>query len=106
MVYQAKHEMGVTTTCYEEIARLKTKSTYEFFHGSIFPSQGSPTDPCFVFKMSTTTGIGSGVDLVNRMRRRELGDLKSSWVHFDHTHRVRGGWVTLGCHVYNPLYVP
>lgn len=96
--------MGVTSTCYEEIARLKSEATYEFFHGSLFPGQGSSDEPCFVFKMSTT-GIGSGVDLVNRMRRNCGGDLSTSWVHFDHTHRVRGGWVTLGCHVYNPLWV-
>lgn len=97
--------MGVTSSCYEEVSKLKAEATHEFFHGSLFPGQRSSTDPCFLFKMSTI-GIRSGLDLVNRMRRSRLGDIKTSWVHFDHTHRVRGGWVILGCHVYNPLLFP
>ena len=102
MVYETKHSMGTSRSCYDEIAKLKREATYEFFHGSLFPGQGDNSEPCFVFKMSTT-GIGSGVDLVNCMQQNGSGDLKTSWIHFDHTHRVEDGWVTLGCHVYNPL---
>ena len=43
----------------------------------------------------------SGLDLVNRMRRGGFGDLKNSWVQFDHTRRVVD-WVTMACHVYDP----
>ena len=49
----------------------------------------------------STKGRGSGVDLVNQMRRDGMGDLHDSWVHFDHTHRV-DGWATMSCLVYDP----
>lgn len=72
---------------------------FPYFHQSLFPGQGGPMDRCFIFKMSTR-GPGSGVDLVNRMRRGGDGDLKSAWVHFDYTHRVEG-WATMSCSVYD-----
>ena len=62
---------------------------FPFFHGSHFPSQGGAEEKCFLFKMSTK-GQGSGVDLINRMNQFENGDLKDSWIHFDHTHQVEG----------------
>lgn len=87
---------------YDALFRLKREVAYEFFHGSRFPGQGGEDDKCFIFKMSTM-GPGSGLDLVNRMRRTGDGDLRSSWVQFDHTHRAKG-WVTMACHVYDPRY--
>lgn len=59
---------------YDAIFRLKREVAYEFFHGSRFPGQGRKEDKCYIFKMSTM-GPGSGVDLVNRMRRTGIGDL-------------------------------
>ena len=84
----------------DALLKLKRDCTYEFFHGSRFPGQGSEDEKCFVFKMSTI-GPASGVDLVNRMRRGGTGDLRFSWVQFDHTRRIMD-WVTMACHVYDP----
>lgn len=88
---------------YDNILKLKRTCMFPFFHGSRFPGQGRNIDKCYVFKMSTK-GPGSGVDLVNRMRRTGKGDLCKAWVHFDHTHRV-DGWATLSCSVYDPRFV-
>lgn len=85
---------------YDALFRLKRDVAYEFFHGSRFPGQGRKEEKCFVFKMSTL-GPGSGLDLVNRMRRTGDGDLRRAWIQFDHTHRSID-WVTMGCHVYVP----
>jgi hypothetical protein len=41
-------------------------------------------EPCFLFKMFTH-GFRNGVELVKRMIE---GDLKTSWVMFDHIKRV------------------
>ena len=68
----------------DALLKLKRDCTYDFFHGSRFPGQGTNNEKCFVFKMSTI-GPASGLDLVNRMRRGGFGDLKNSWVQFDHT---------------------
>ncbi len=86
----------------DALLRLKRECTYDFFQGSRFPGQGKEGDKCFVFKMSTV-GPSSGVDLVNRMRRTSMGDLRFAWVQFDHTRRVTD-WVTMACHVYDPRY--
>lgn len=86
------------------ILELKRQCAYEFFHGSRFPGQClDDTERCFVFKMSTT-GPASGVDLVNRMRRTGDGDLRRSWVCFDHVRRVQG-WTTMAAHVYDARFV-
>ena len=61
--------------------------------------QGGAEKKCFLFKMSTK-GQGSRVDLVNRMNIFGNGDLKDSWIHFDHTHQVEG-WSTMSCSVYD-----
>ena len=82
---------------------LKLKSTcgYPYLHGILFPRQSFESDArSHVFKMSTT-GPGSGVKLVNRMRQDGVGDLKRSWVCYDHVRRVVG-WTTMATHVYNP----
>lgn len=84
---------------YDNILQLKKRCMFPFFHGSRFPGQGASSEKCYLFKMSTK-GRGSGVDLVNRMRRGGIGDLHDSWVHFDHTHRV-DGWATMSCSVYD-----
>lgn len=84
----------------DALLRLKRECTFDFFHGSRFPGQGSIGEKCFVFKMSTI-GPASGLDLVNRMRRTGSGDLKHAWVQFDHTRRIVD-WVTMACHVYDP----
>lgn len=88
---------------YDDLLKLKRDSTYQFFHGSLFPGQGTDDEVCYIFKMSTQAPA-SGVDLVNRMRRGSNGDLCHSWVCFNHTHRVKE-WVTMACHVYDPRYV-
>lgn len=84
-----------------QIIDLKRQLAYEFIHGSRFPGQSlSPSDRCYVFKMSTK-GPASGLDLVNRMRRSGDGDLRRAWVCFDHVKRVRE-WTTMAAHVYDP----
>lgn len=84
-----------------QILRLKSTCGYRFFHGILFPGQSiDPNKRCHVFKMSTT-GPGSGVELVNRMRRDGGRDLHRSWVCFDHVRRV-SGWTTMAAHVYDP----
>ena len=88
---------------YDNILLLQKRCVFPFFHGSRFPGQGGANEKCFLFKMSTK-GPASGVELVNRMRRKGAGDLQSAWVHFDHTHRI-DGWATMSCSVYDPGYV-
>ena len=69
----------------------------------IFPHQSTQQEQrSHVFKMSTS-GPGSGVDIVERMRRSGKGDLRHSWVCFDHVKRVTDGWTTMACHVYDPM---
>ena len=85
---------------YDNILQLKKRCMFPFFHGSLFPRQGSTFEKCFLFKMSTK-GRGSGADLMNRMHQSGSSDLHDSWVHFDHTHRV-DGWATMSCLVYDP----
>ena len=84
---------------YDSILFLQKRSHYLFFQGSCFPGQGDTDNKCYVFKMSTRPACG--VDLVNCMHCESGGDLSTSWVLFDHTHRVIG-WSTMACHVYDP----
>lgn len=100
MVGKAKKEVLPGDGGLDSILELKRKSMYEFFHCSQFPGEGFHDQCCFIFKMSTK-GPSSGVDLVNRMNRDGIADLRSSWVMFDHTKRVLG-WTTFACHVYDP----
>ena len=100
IVHQEKRKLMPAGEGYDSILLLQRRSRYSFFQGSRFPGQGDPDDKCYVFKMSTR-GPACGVDLVNRMRRESGGDLSTSWVLFDHTHRVIG-WSTMACHVYDP----
>lgn len=82
--------------------QLKKTCIFPFIHGSRFPGQGGPDSKCFLFKMATK-GPGSGVELVNSMRRTGQGHLRNSWVHFDYTHRV-DGWSTMSCSVYDTRF--
>ena len=41
------------------------------------------------------------MDLVKRMQRG--GDLRNSWIMFDHVNRVKQ-WTTMACHVYEPSF--
>ena len=67
----------------------------------LFPSQSMLSNArSHVFKMSII-GPGSGVELVNRMRQDAVGDLRRSWVCFDHVIGVVG-WTTMAAHVYDP----
>ena len=80
------------------ILDLKCKSRYNFIHGLSFLGQGCVKS--WLFKMSTT-GRGSGVDLVRRMQPG--GDLERSWIIFDHVKRVKE-WTTMAAHVYDPEF--
>lgn len=89
--------VGVET----QLLKLKSTCGYHFIHGVLFPGQcADPNRRCHVFKMSTS-GHGSGVELVNQMCRDGIGDLCKSWVCFDHVRRV-AGWTTMAAHVYDP----
>lgn len=103
VAYEKKQSAAHVGDGYDNILQLKKKCMFPFFHGSRFPGQGALHEKCFIFKMSTK-GRGSGVDLVNKMRRTGTGYLKHSWVHFDYTHRV-AGWATMSCSVYDPRYL-
>jgi hypothetical protein len=65
------------------ILHIKCNNAYSYIQGNQFLGQ-SFNEACFLFKMSTH-GFGSGVELVRRMRK---GDLKTSWVMFDHIKRM------------------
>jgi hypothetical protein len=80
----------------DNILKLKSTSTYNYIHDSIFHGQGS--NLIYLFKMSTCSQ-GSGVSLVKRMQPG--GDLENEWVMFDHVKRVKD-WTTMGVHVYDP----
>jgi hypothetical protein len=62
---------------------IKHDSAYNYIQGSCFLGQ-SFDEPRFLFKMSTH-GSRNGVELVKRMTK---GNLKTSWVMFDHIKRV------------------
>lgn len=85
-----------------KMMHLKRTLTYDFFHSMQFPYQtNDATIKSHVFKMSTM-GPGSGVEIVERMRRSGNGDFKRAWVCFDHVKRISEGWTTMAAHVYNP----
>jgi hypothetical protein len=65
------------------ILHIKCNNAYSYIQGNYFLGQ-SFDEPCFLFKMSTHD-LGSGVELVTRMTK---GDLKTSWVMFDHIKRM------------------
>ena len=101
MVMQTQKTTRPLGEGYEAILNLKRTCHFEFFHGSRFPLQATTTtERCFIFKMSTT-GPGSGIDIVQRMDKDGNGDLYQAWVCFDHVHRVDTGWHTMGAHVYD-----
>ena len=92
-----RHGGGVET----KLIKLKNTCGFPYLHGMLFPGQSIvPNTRAHIIKMSTT-GPGSGVELVNRMRRDGVGDLCHSWVCFDHVRRVVG-WTTMAAHVYDP----
>ena len=85
-----------------KLLQLKKSCMYEYFHSMLFPFQNTDINTkCHVFKMSTL-GPGSGMELVERMRRIGNGDLHKAWVCFDHVKRITNGWTTMATHVYNP----
>ena len=87
----------------EETQSLKLKNTcaYPYMQGMLFPGQSMlPNARSHIFKMSTI-GPRSRLELVNRMRQDGLGDLRHSWVRFDHVRRVVG-LTTMAAHVYDP----
>lgn len=105
MVMQSRKTSRALGDGFEAILELKRKCHFQFFHGSRFPLQATKSDErCYLFKMSTT-GPGSGVDIVNRMDAAGDRDLRHSWVCFDHVHRVENDWHTMGAHVYDHTYV-
>ena len=84
-----------------QLLKLKKTCSYPYMQGMLFPGQSMlPNARSHIFKMSTT-GPGFGVELVNRMQQDGLGDLRHSWVCFDHVRRVVG-WTTMAAHVYDP----
>jgi hypothetical protein len=78
------------------ILAIKMQCKYSFIQMNKFPRQDFDCTS-YVFKMSSS-GPGSGVELIHRMTQ---GDLKHTFVHFDHIKHVHH-WTTLGVHVYDP----
>ena len=103
MVREARSNDGATGGGIEsKMLQLKRNSLYDFIHSIQFPNQSNDAAmKSHIFKMSTM-GPGSGVDIVERMRRTGNGDLKRAWVCFDHVKRISEGWTTMAAHVYNP----
>ena len=95
----AKRDKNITTKGLEAVLDLKNRCRYPFIQSMLFPGQLRGRLQPHVFKMSVR-GLGSGVDLINRMRPG--GNLQEMWVHFDHVHRVFG-WPTMSAHVYDPF---
>lgn len=81
------------------VCELRGTTRWPFVQENRFPGQGKDTDKVFVFKMSEI-GPGSGVDLVRRM---QSGNLKDSWIMFDHVKRIKH-YTTFACHVYDSTY--
>jgi hypothetical protein len=92
-ILHAKYKAEEQRIC---ILTIKMRCKYSFIQMNKFPGQDFD-GTSYVFKMSSS-GPGSGVELVRRMAE---GDLKHAYVHFDHIKRVHH-WTTLGAHVYNP----
>jgi hypothetical protein len=46
-------------------------------------------------------GDNCGIHLTRQMQLG--GDLENTWMMFDHVKRVQG-WMTMACHVYDPIY--
>ena len=85
-----------------KLLQLKKCCMYKYFHSMLFPFQNTDIITNYhVFKMSTL-GPSSCMELVERMHRTRNGDLRKSWVCFDHVKRIIDGWTTMAAHVYNP----
>ncbi|KAI5067921.1 hypothetical protein GOP47_0016266 [Adiantum capillus-veneris] len=75
MVMQRRRTTRPMGDGYDAILEPKRKCHFQFFHGSQFLLQASTSqERSFIFKMSTT-GPGSGVDVVRRMDRDGHEDL-------------------------------
>ena len=85
----------------DSIIKVEKNSAYPYMQGMLFLGQSMlPNARSHIFKMSTI-GPGFGLELVNRMQQDGIGDLRHSWVCFDHVRRVVG-WTTMVTHVYDP----
>ena len=82
----------------DNILKLKKGSKYNYIQDS--KSLGQRSDLAYLFKMSTT-GLGSGVDLVKRMQTG--GNHTHQFIMFDHVKRIKN-WTILGAHVYDPIH--
>ncbi len=83
----------------DNILELKSKTRYDYikeccFLGQIFGQK------VFLFKMSID-GVKSEMGLIARMQSK--GDLKNSWIMFDHVKHVTTQ-TTMACHVYDLTY--
>jgi hypothetical protein len=94
LISSIKHHLGNMGSL-DSILMFKSLNPYGYIQDNCFPGQKN-----YVFKMSFKRD-GCGVDLVKRMQPR--GDLENSWMMFDHVKRVQG-WMTMACHVYDPIY--
>ena len=79
---------------------LKNRSTYDFIHEIMLPGVSMHGQKACLFKMSTT-GSGSGIDLLTRMGPGK--DLEGVWVMFGHVKRIHN-WTTMACHIYEPNF--
>ncbi|CAM6093771.1 unnamed protein product [Calypogeia fissa] len=85
------------------LLELKKKMVMPFVQSILFPGQSLNVDERpHIFKMSTT-GPGSGLDLIRRMQPG--GDLEKSWIMSDVMHRTLDDkWCTMSAHVYDHHY--
>jgi hypothetical protein len=82
------------------ILELKAKTVMPFVQSVLFLGQSlASNERPHIFKMSTS-GLGSGIDLIRRMQPG--GNLEHSWVLSDVMHRMLDNkWVTMSAHVYD-----
>src|SRR5450759_4434240 len=84
----------------EWLMQMQNNIRFPYLQRYLFPGQGSRSDCCHVFKMSTK-GLGSGLDLLQRMKPK--GSLEGAWVSFDVMQRSPKDWLIFSAHVYDCL---
>jgi hypothetical protein len=80
----------------DSILTRKAFNPYDYIQDNCVPGQ----QKVYLFKLSVE-GDNCGIHLVRQMQLG--GDLENIWTMFNHVKCVQG-WMTMACHVYDPIY--